>query len=124
MATVLDKAKSWAARKILNAVLVGAKTVPLDQAEARKAICRKCPYIGTVEPVYGIAMEGCTICGCPLATKAHYLQIPRLAEHKGEPLSIDELLEMKRASKDIELVLEDVICPDEVNRWAAIDSSY
>ena len=63
--------------ELLKLVSMGGTLVTDEEAQRRKAICRVCPSVGKVD-FFGKMLEGCTICGCPLATltkaKSHILK--------------------------------------------------
>ena len=60
------------AREVLAEIVKkGGELVEPEIAQKRIDICRGCDKVGEVEPIPFIKMEGCTICGCPLATKPH-----------------------------------------------------
>lgn len=53
----------------INAMVkLGGTRVSDEEYQRRLEICRGCELVGTVE-VMGHQFEGCTECGCPLATK-------------------------------------------------------
>jgi hypothetical protein len=121
----ITSAKKWLFKKLMKAALAGCQPVELENKEARIAICKKCPYFGTVKPINGLKLPGCTICGCPIDTKAALRTVPRLYE--GEPLTITEVLEMQKQKvfQPDKIEMEEVICPHpEGNRWSEIDSYF
>jgi hypothetical protein len=83
----------------------GGKRAPQRLGEARVKICRSCPHRGTVEPLPGLKMEGCAICGCPLSTKPFMLTRPGI--ENGKPAMIK------------------ITCPHpEGNKWEGLDKEF
>lgn len=93
----------------------GGKLVDDATFKKRVNICSDCPYKGMVMPVPIVKMEGCTICKCPIKSKARMLEIQRLPEKVGESLSEAELVKIKLGAKT---VTEKVSCPHpEGDKW-------
>lgn len=118
--TLSDRLKGFVMDNITSFIHAEGELVPEDIAEKRKSVCRSCPFVGIVEPLPGLKVEGCTICGCPLATKAHMKTMLRPKDKAGEPLSFDEIIEMKTNGlfnrKDF--VNEKIVCPHpDGNKW-------
>jgi hypothetical protein len=104
---VSDQIVSWLSK--------GGKLVDDATFEKRINACAGCPYKGKVMPVPGLKMDGCTICKCPLQSKARMLEIQRLPEKLGESLSAGELAKIKLGA---ETVSEKVNCPHpEADKW-------
>ena len=123
----METLKRYALRAITNIIIIDGKTVSLGQAKAREEICKGCDYFGTVEPIPGLQCDGCTKCGCPMATKTKVYSIPRKKDNHGEPLSVKEILHLKTLGKIVTSDLEQdiIICPHEHgNKWAPIDSNF
>lgn len=53
-------------------VALGGEQVSEAVYQARLEVCRGCDKAGTVYPLPGLKMQGCTICGCPFATKPRW----------------------------------------------------
>lgn len=122
---VITSVKEFLFDRFIKIVLSGCQTVEPENKRARIDKCKKCPYFGTVEPAKGIRMNGCTVCGCPLETKASLKEIPRL--YAGEPITVSELAEMQKQkladSSKIEMELVDCPHPDG-SQWQEIDSQF
>lgn len=102
----------------------GGKPVDKDQAEARIQICKGCPMFGKVQPKEGLIMDGCTVCGCPSATKPYYETYFRIKGKERENLTLDELVQIKLGNKKntIEIKSE---CPHvDGNKWAEVDKEF
>jgi hypothetical protein len=57
-----------------NAVNLGQDKVSDAQFKERVAVCMGCPHMGKVRPLPTLEFnEGCTLCHCPLATKARLI---------------------------------------------------
>lgn len=65
---------AWYQDTLFELIKMGGSLVTDEHFEARVAACRKCPYVGQVTPLPKIKAEGCTLCGCPLDTKARMLK--------------------------------------------------
>lgn len=102
---MLDAAKEWARRRVVDMILDGGELVPADEYKARMLICNGCPKMGLVK-VKGLEFqEGCTVCGCPLETKARMKQINNVVLQKI-------------------LNTEHIFCPHpEGDKWAEINSN-
>ena len=62
-------------------IRAGGQTTTDNHAQARIAVCEVCQHYGQVQPIPGLVMPGCLICGCPSLTKAHmktYFSISKL----------------------------------------------
>lgn len=60
----------WVIDRLGDVIRAGGELVSSEQYESRINICQGCPYKGQVKPLPLVSAEGCTICGCPLRTKA------------------------------------------------------
>ena len=117
------KLAKWAMAKIMEASFAGAVLVSKEQYDARLEICEGCPHKGKVEPLPKMLMDGCTLCGCPFATKPKYFSIPRAADKEGTPLSFEEIIALKISAKD--KTHEVITCPHpDGNKWADVDSTF
>jgi len=91
-------------KEIFASLVKAAGTVVSDEhGEARIERCktlnggRPCQYAGIVEPLPAMKMEGCTLCGCPFATK------PKMKTIAGKTIT----------------------CPHPAgNQWAEIDEKF
>lgn len=74
---------NWIITTINMGLKLGGKMVPQEEYEWRLEQCRACPLVGEVEiklPLKTLRFEGCTSCGCPLATKPKwdtYYSLPK-----------------------------------------------
>jgi hypothetical protein len=100
----LEKFAAWTMKQYL---LLGGSFVSEEQYAARLGVCAGCPRKGMVSvPVPVVSgltlraaeMRGCTVCGCPFATK------PRVREYRG-------ISGMKT-----------VECPE--GKWRTVDSQF
>lgn len=64
---------AWFQDTLFELIRRGGTQTSEEHYEARLAACKQCPYIGLVEPLPGVKAEGCTLCTCPLETKARML---------------------------------------------------
>lgn len=87
----------------------GGKLADKKQVEERLKVCSGCEKKGTVEPLPLVKMEGCTVCDCPLATKARFTEIPVDGEVTAKKLLLSNGNQI-------------VKCP--LNKWAKIDQKY
>lgn len=98
----------------------GGEAVEIEEYNKRKAICLKCSFYGEVKidlPTMTLKLDGCTICGCPTATKAKLKTIKRLSNKKEEPITGSELIQKALNMGEFELVL--ITCPHpEGDKWA------
>lgn len=62
---------NFASRILSETIKHGGSLVSPEQAQERINICTSCEFLGTVEPLPFLKMEGCTKCGCPMSTKPH-----------------------------------------------------
>lgn len=119
--------KNWILKQTIGYINRGGKPAPIEQSEARIAICKKCPLYGEVEPLPGMKTAGCTNCQCPSATKPRMLEYYRKKGNEGKPLTAKELIEV-RTMKDInpdDYILEEIKCPHpKGNKWAEIDKKF
>ena len=53
---------------LTDIIRAGGSLVSERVYSERMAICQQCPNKGTVK-VVGVEFDGCTVCGCPFATK-------------------------------------------------------
>ena len=123
----MKSVKEFGFKKLFDFVKVGGKSVTPKQAEARKEICRKCPRFGIVQPVPGLKMEGCKICGCPSITKPHMKTIMRAIGKQNDPLSISEMLELKTKGllKNHKKTEQIIKCPHpDGNKWELVDNNF
>ncbi len=105
-------------------VKCGGVPVSKENAEARINICKGCDKFGKVEPKKGLIMDGCTVCKCPTATKPYYKTYFRIKGKEREPLTMEELIQIKVGNKEntIEVVAE---CPHEQgNKWEQVDKQF
>lgn len=58
----------WAIEAINYYLSVFAVMATEEQYKERVNICKGCKFFGVVE-IPGAVVDGCTICGCPVATK-------------------------------------------------------
>ena len=117
-------AKKYAERVFRDFVRCGGVAAKKEHAEARIEICRACPMFGIVEPKEGVKMEGCTVCGCPAATKPWYLSYFRIRGKERKSLTVEELAQIKLGNREnvIEVKSE---CPhEEGNKWADLDKKF
>lgn len=111
--------QKFALNKLMEFVFAGAVMAPKELGDKRVEICNKCKYKGIVEPLPLLKMPGCTICGCPFSTKPYLLEIPRVEDKLGEPLTLTEIIESKLSRS--ELVMEKIICPHpNGDMWATL----
>jgi hypothetical protein len=117
--------KDYIFSKLIEFALAGGKSATKEHYEARLEICKACPHYGQVQPIPMLHMDGCTLCGCPAATKPKYLTLPRLKDNVDTPLSIAELLQLKTNFSNQDFVDAPVKCSDKANdRWAEVDSKF
>ena len=64
---------TWVQENLFELIRKGGKLVSDEVYDKRVSACRGCIHVGTVHPIPGIEAEGCTLCGCPLETKAKML---------------------------------------------------
>jgi hypothetical protein len=62
----------WVVGMINEVVELGGSLVDEITYEKRKEICQGCEHFGEVRPLFFAKLEGCTKCGCPLATKPRF----------------------------------------------------
>jgi hypothetical protein len=63
--------KEFLQKSFENAILLGQTKVSDNQFNERVAVCKGCPHLGKVQPLPTLEFnEGCTLCHCPLITKA------------------------------------------------------
>lgn len=117
--------KKWIAKRFAEIIKKGGTLVSEEQAEARLNECSTCPHAGVVEPVPGLEMEGCTICTCPFATKAHMFDIFRSKDHE-EHLTFEEVAEIiAKGMTGQKLEKQIITCPHpDGNKWASIDNQF
>ena len=106
----------------------GGEMVDDKTYDKRMKICESCPHFGKVDinffdgalPV-SIKMEGCTICGCPAATKLRMKVIMRDPEYLGVPLTAKEVVKNQFEGK--KLLPEVVRCSNykEEDFWKEIE---
>lgn len=123
----MRSAKEWVLNTLFDFAQVGGVAAHPEQAKQRAELCRSnvCGHYGDVRPTpFAPVFKGCTLCGCPTATKTKYLTLPRLLSNKDKKLTIAELLTMQEATEDNEFFDSPIICPDATNRWALIDNVY
>lgn len=53
---------------VVNLLNNGSKLVTEAETKRRLGICNSCENKGIVNPLPLVKCEGCTLCGCPLAT--------------------------------------------------------
>lgn len=114
--------KEFVQRELANFIIKQGIPAAKEQAEERMKICQGCEFRGLVEPLPTLKMEGCTKCGCPLATKTKMRKIKRELNAKNENLTPQEItrLKMGKAYK-----MEDIKCPHpDGNKWETIDNKY
>ena len=116
--------KDWKEQKVRNLLFVGAVEVSKDQAMARIEVCMRCDHAKKVQPLPGMYLNGCGICGCPFATKPYFHSVQRALDRLGNPLTLDELVKMKiRGVEDTET--EIITCPHpDGNKWGPIDETF
>lgn len=118
-------AKKFVKKQFRDFVRCGGKPAKKGQAEARiNEACRGCEKFGIVEPEDGIKMEGCTVCGCPSATKPHYLTYFRIKGKEREALTLKELAQIKMGNKTNAIEIESVCPHEDGNKWQEIDKRY
>lgn len=61
---------SWFKDTIFELVRLGGEEVVEEHFAKRVQACNACPHVGDVNPLPGIVARGCTLCKCPLDTKA------------------------------------------------------
>lgn len=76
-------------------VALGGTKVSEEVYQKRLEVCRACVHYGEVQPLPYVVLDGCTICGCPSATK------PRFETN----FSLSRMKVVKTE------------CPDKVNKW-------
>lgn len=59
----------WEVELINGYLALGATFVGDAAYQHRVDTCRTCPKFGKVRLPFGTLVEGCTVCGCPTATK-------------------------------------------------------
>ena len=92
----MNLVKNWAKERLYKLRMAGGELVDSETAKKRLDVCNSCEFKGVVEiPVIGITDIGCTVCGCPFATK---------------PL-MKTYFDMEK----MEFIIAK--CPLEVNRW-------
>lgn len=122
-----DKFKRWAFDNLVECIKAEGTLVSKEQAEARTNKCKGCMYEGIVNPLPKLEGPGCLKCGCPFATKAWMNTILRRAENVGDPLTFEEIIELKSLGKfnKSKFVEEIIVCPHpDGNQWASIDSKF
>lgn len=97
-----DKFKEFQINAIGEVLRAGGDVVSPEHYAERIKICVNCPNAGKVRPLPWLKTEGCTLCGCPFATK------PKTVTH---------------FDKDQKKIVK-TTCPDVVNRWAEVDKKY
>ena len=118
---MIDTVKKLVMEQLGDMLRLGAEEVTQEEYERRVEICRACPHLGQVRPVPLLEVEGCTICGCPTATKPRFKILPRQSGKEGTPLTAKEIafIQLKiRTGQEWQLEKETIICPDSENRWA------
>lgn len=83
---------TWIQENLFELIRKGGKLVSDEVYNERVKACKKCPHIGIVHPLPGIEAEGCTLCQCPLETKAQMLEYFS-PTHMGMKLSECSLVE-------------------------------
>lgn len=67
----MSKVKEFLKEAFTKAIKLGQEQVSDEQFNERVNICMDCPHMGAVRPLPTLEFsEGCTLCHCPLATKA------------------------------------------------------
>jgi hypothetical protein len=61
---------SWFRDTLFDLIREGGTLVPVEVYDKRVEACKGCPHFGIVNPLPLISADGCTLCGCPLETKA------------------------------------------------------
>ena len=107
----------------------GGSGVSPDHKTERINECRLCPHIGQVQVRFlGQSLpfdEGCTLCGCPLDSKAGMDTIMREPDSLDRSVSPSELIKSLITNK--QYVPQKVRCTDYKNgidRWKAIDRKH
>lgn len=90
--TALD---NFVVSTINKMVALGGTKVSQEVYQKRLEVCSGCEHYGKVEPLPYIVLDGCTICGCPSATKPNF----------ETNFSLSRMKVVK------------TICPDKVNKW-------
>jgi len=63
--------KEFLKKSFENAILLRQTKVSDEHFNERVEVCKGCKHIGKVEPLPNLVFsEGCTLCSCPLVTKA------------------------------------------------------
>lgn len=65
---------SWIRDTLFDLIREGGVLVPDEVYNTRVEACKGCSHFGTVKPLPLISADGCTLCGCPLETKARMLK--------------------------------------------------
>lgn len=124
MGTVSGRLKEWRDEKFRMLLDTGSNRVTDEHAFARIEICISCEKYGIVEPLPGMIMHGCTLCGCPSATKPYFEYVMRTLDKGGEPLSLEEFFRI-RLKPGIKTFKEEIKCPHpDGNKWADIDTIF
>ena len=116
----------WIWNQVSSFLSCFGELVPEEQEEERKSECDRCEYKGKVKPDgLKIETDGCTLCGCPFATKRRQKTLLRKKGMAGKPLTKKEIAFIAQY-KDTERVEQITItCPHtEGNKWEHVDSKY
>lgn len=63
---------SWVTGAINRMVAMGGEKVTEAEYNQRVEICKGCDKWGKVRPLPMLELDGCTLCGCPTATKPRF----------------------------------------------------
>lgn len=122
---ILKEGKSFAVKVISRMIKNGSEMLSDDSPEyiEKVSACIACPYFGEVYPAPRLKLHGCTICKCPVVTKAKTKVLMRPADKVGESLDAKEIITTRLVGGDF--VPEVVRCSDKTNnRWAGIEKKY
>jgi len=126
MGSVLGiRQQRWVAEKLGKMIRRRGEIVDDVQFEERKEKCRGCVHFGEVMPLPGLSFdEGCTLCGCPIETKARMKVLMRLQKNVGEALTAREIITSPLTGEHL---FPDVVkCSNhKVNDfWEEVDKKY
>ena len=129
----MDLQQKYVTRMLTRLIKKAGQLVKPEHKDERLGVCRGCPNIGAVTVSMSIAGrskkvrfdEGCTLCGCPLATKTMMKTLMRDPEKTDKPYTPSELVRSQFTNKEyIETINK---CTDAKNgndRWKAVDQKY
>lgn len=122
---ILKEGKTFAAKVISRMIRNNCELLDdnSEQFRERVKVCMSCPHFGIVNPLPTVKLHGCTICNCPVVTKAKVKVMMRPIESVGESLNTKEVIFAPLVGKNF--VPEVVRCSDKSkDRWSSVDLKY